>query len=65
VGERLRRVVHDTVVHDGEQEVRVTISVGATAYPELDVADEIALVGLADRALYRAKDAGRNQVVVG
>lgn len=63
VGERLRRKVEDTVLSEGDQTVRVTISVGVTAYPEPDAANEQELVKRADEALYRAKESGRNRVV--
>ena len=64
VGERLRRMVEETSVKDGEQNIRVTISVGVAAYPELSVESEIDLVKSADKALYTAKDTGRNRVVL-
>ncbi len=40
---------------------RVTISVGVAAYPD-DARDPIQLIELADTALYRAKNTGRNRV---
>lgn len=64
VGERLRRVVKDTKVIDGEQQIGTTVSVGVTSYPEKEVTDPMELIGLADSALYTAKKNGRNQVIV-
>jgi two-component system, cell cycle response regulator len=64
VAERLRRKVEETSLVDGDQTVRVTISLGGTAYPELDARDEIGFVRCADRALYSAKEAGRNRVIM-
>lgn len=64
IGERLLRMVEETSVADGDQVIRVTISVGITSYPELEVAGELDLVKRADEALYSAKESGRNKVVV-
>jgi diguanylate cyclase (GGDEF)-like protein len=62
MGERLRKAVEDSSVSDGEKTVRVTLSAGGAAYPSQNVEREDALVKLADQALYRAKEGGRNRV---
>jgi len=62
MGERLRRAVEDSSVADGEKVVRVTLSAGGAAYPQHNVEREEDLIGLADEALYRAKESGRNRV---
>jgi two-component system, cell cycle response regulator len=64
VGERLRRAVEDASVADGSQTIRVTISLGAASYPNQSVEKESELVELADAALYKAKEMGRNRLVV-
>ena len=59
MGERLR----DAIASSAWTERAITISVGAaTAVSHLVAAD--ALVELADRALYRSKQAGRNRVTL-
>ncbi|HZI17819.1 MAG TPA: GGDEF domain-containing protein [Pyrinomonadaceae bacterium] len=42
--------------------LRITVSVGVACYP-VDGRDPIELIELADTALYRAKNAGRNRVI--
>lgn len=64
MSERLRHMVEETTILDGEQAIRVTVSIGATSYPELDVEKEQDLIKNADEALYSAKQSGRNQVIV-
>jgi diguanylate cyclase (GGDEF)-like protein len=64
VGERLRRLVAEASVKDGDQSISVTISIGGTSYPEIDVQGEQELVKLADEALYAAKESGRNRLIV-
>jgi len=64
IADRLRRKVEESGVADGDDIIKVTISIGGVSYPEHDVAKEIQLVDLADQALYQAKEAGRNCVVI-
>jgi two-component system cell cycle response regulator len=64
MGERLRQAVEDSSVADGEKSVRVTLSAGGAAYPSQNVEHEEGLIRLADEALYRAKDGGRNRVEI-
>lgn len=51
------------ITHNGKDLERVTLSIGVSSWPESsDSADR--LLGLADRALYQAKEAGRDQVAM-
>lgn len=64
VASRLNRMVSENSIMDGELIIQVTISVGGVSYPENDVANETELIDQADKALYIAKDSGRNCVVM-
>lgn len=65
VGEALRRAIEDLgIVHASTQAQQVTISVGIAVQPPPGAIDPDALLRLADAALYQAKDAGRNCVVL-
>ncbi len=61
-GERFRVLVESSVCRHAGAEFRVTASVGAAMHKPGDTADS--LIARADRALYRAKETGRNRVVV-
>lgn len=63
VAERLRHKVSDTLLQHGDQQIHLTVSLGVSGYPELDVSDEAQLIALADQALYKAKETGRNRVM--
>jgi len=62
LADRLRRLIESTVTAHGELELRATASIGAAEYPTSKVETIEALIECADKALYRAKDAGRNRV---
>ena len=64
LGDRLRQAVQDNVCEMGGKQHRVTISMGAATYPSDDADTMEQLVACADRRLYRAKEAGRNRIVV-
>jgi diguanylate cyclase (GGDEF)-like protein len=62
LADRLRRLIESTVTTHGELELRATASIGAAEYPSSKVETIEGLIECADKALYRAKDAGRNRV---
>ncbi len=65
VAERIRRAVSElSIEYDGAKIKCPTISAGVAALGPHDfAANAVSLVDLADRALYRAKDSGRNAVM--
>jgi diguanylate cyclase (GGDEF)-like protein len=61
--ERLRKLVESTkIALDGGKELRATVSIGLANFPSTPCKTLEELVEAADKALYRAKNAGRNRV---
>ena len=63
LGERVRAAVAAGPVAAGDERIRVTVSIGA-AIAGVPAPSADALVAAADAALYAAKDAGRDRVVL-
>jgi diguanylate cyclase (GGDEF)-like protein len=61
VGERIRKSFAEMVVETGEGELRCTVSVGI-AFATGDAHGFEQVLSAADRALYRAKQGGRNRI---
>jgi diguanylate cyclase (GGDEF)-like protein len=64
IAERLRTRVEETVLRIGDQAIRATVSIGIASYPEDSPGNVQGLLDRADRALYAAKQAGRNRVLL-
>ncbi len=65
IGEALRYAIEELhIAHASAEAQQVTISVGIAVQPAPGAADPDALLRVADAALYLAKDAGRNGVVL-
>ena len=66
VGERLRAKIEEAVISFGGQQIPVTASVGLAEGLIQGTAEEFGkeLFALADTAMYRAKNSGRNCIVV-
>lgn len=62
VAERLRLAVDRTIIRASDGDIHVQVSVGATCLqPLAECSGPSALIATADRALYGAKNAGRNR----
>ncbi|HCC07493.1 MAG TPA: hypothetical protein DEP72_04975 [Clostridiales bacterium] len=61
--ESLREEIENTELVEGVVRTHITVSFGVTTYPEL-VTDKDMVVGSADNAVYKAKESGRNKVVL-
>jgi diguanylate cyclase (GGDEF)-like protein len=64
IGSRLRAQLGEHPVRTRALELPITASIGAVALAPREVIPAASLLDLADRALYRAKRAGRNRLVV-
>jgi diguanylate cyclase (GGDEF)-like protein len=62
VAERLRQRVEGCTFQFADRRIPVTVSLGVGAFTAEEM-DEQALIEMADRNLYRAKESGRNRVV--
>jgi diguanylate cyclase (GGDEF)-like protein len=62
VAERMRTAIGADEVDTAEGRISLTISLGVSAFEPAIGADADTLIRAADRALYRAKDLGRNRV---
>jgi diguanylate cyclase (GGDEF)-like protein len=60
--EKIRMLIENMTVQTQAGEVRVTVSVGVASVPLSHIHNAKELIIAADRALYRAKKSGRNQV---
>jgi len=61
--ERIRSAIEASRLSLGEKDVSVTLSIGVAEFP-MDGAAVDLIIGSADQALYRAKEGGRNRVVL-
>ena len=61
--ERIRKNIENKQFIHNNQQIKVTISVGATTYAK-DMRVPSDLIEKADAALYKAKKTGKNKVVI-
>jgi len=64
MAERIRFAVQESKVIYSEFEIRVTLSLGISSYPENDIKHEQELLATSDEALYISKESGRNKSTV-
>jgi len=63
IAERLRKKIEDAVYKNGENDIKITISIGLAQFTHNIDMTGIDLIKKADNALYSAKSQGRNRIV--
>jgi len=63
VAERLRKAVEQYNFQADDLVLKVNISLGVVSFPHPEIADAKSMIECADKALYQAKNEGRNRVV--
>jgi diguanylate cyclase (GGDEF)-like protein len=61
IGERVRQRVEETEIRYEAQNIKMTLSGGLASYP-IDASDGLTLLKNADKAMYRAKSFGKNNI---
>ncbi|MES2016219.1 MAG: sensor domain-containing diguanylate cyclase [Pseudomonadota bacterium] len=65
LGEKLRAAIEETPFHaDASATLQATASIGIATYEPLRGANAERLIAAADQAMYRAKQGGRNRIIV-
>ena len=62
MADRLRRMVEAIRIPFDGKELKVTVSIGVAEYPSTPAKNIDEMIEAADKALYRAKNDGRNRV---
>lgn len=66
IADRLRRAIcHTPFLDESGNRITVSASIGVSTSAGLGGGEAMEVLGFADRALYRAKDSGRNRVIFG
>ncbi|PAT01926.1 hypothetical protein CI105_03455 [Candidatus Izimaplasma bacterium ZiA1] len=63
IAEKIRRIIEENKIVHGNQEIKITVSIGGTSFPENNTDNTEELIKIADDHLYNAKALGRNQTV--
>ncbi|MDH3974637.1 MAG: diguanylate cyclase [Deltaproteobacteria bacterium] len=63
LGDRIRKRIEETKLRHNGKSFNLTISGGLASYP-IDAINLIELIQFADKALYRAKNSGKNKIVL-
>ncbi|MBN1758808.1 MAG: diguanylate cyclase [Chitinispirillaceae bacterium] len=61
--ERIRSTIEQHTIISLDRQLKVTVSIGCSAFPENAPSQQV-LIDTADKALYAAKESGRNRVVL-
>ncbi|MFP4107141.1 MAG: diguanylate cyclase [Phycisphaerae bacterium] len=64
VANRVRHSISDRQIHAGNLDLNVTCSIGISDLNSGEITDPEGMLGLADKALYTAKEMGRNRTVL-
>ncbi len=64
LAERIRTAISETDITVDNKIIRLTVSIGLTRWDEQHLKTSCDLTKQADRALYEAKNSGRNQVII-